>query len=165
MMSDTQPRAGERGPGNYFEQTKVSGIQNIARDIAHRLHMRHRLGGTEYIITQRPHELMILIQKHWHKMMRQALAKRAATDDSNTEKLVELSRQITYMQNLQFAESPWEAPEARVFVITPEAAAGFPPDCCAIYMTAPVNEELFKKITSNMQATRLVVQYGPLVQP
>jgi hypothetical protein len=163
-VSETQLQAGEREPGNYFEQAKVSGMQNIARDIAHRLHMRHRLGGTEYILAQQPHDLLALIQKHWHKMMRQALAKRAATDDSNTEKLVELSRQITYMQNLQFSENPWETPDARVFILTLEAVIDFPPNCCAIYLTTPVNNALLGKITSRMDTTRLIVQYGSVDQ-
>ncbi len=159
-MSETQLQAGEREPGNYFEQAKVSGMQNIARDIARRLHLRHRLGGTEYIIAEQPHDLLILVQKHWQKMMRQALAKRAATDDSNTEKLVELSRQITYMQNLQFSENPWETADARVFIITLEAATDFPPDCCAMYLTVSASNSLMSKITSRMATTRLIVQYG-----
>jgi len=92
-------------------------------------------------------------------MMRQALAKRAATDDSNTEKLIELSRQITYMQNLRFTVRPWDEPESRVAVVAPESIADFPPNCCAMYIAAFLSEQTVQAITSKMLVPKLIVFY------
>ncbi len=158
-MTVIQSLEGEYEPGNYFERPKIFGIQNIARDIAQRLYMRHRLGGAEYVVAGKPGELLALVEKRWRRMMHQILVKRAATNDSDTEKLIEFSRQIAYMQTLQFTENPLDEPEARVVMVTPDAAAAFPPACSTMYIIAVVDEKMTHRITSQMPYPRSLIKY------
>ncbi len=148
---------GEREPGNYFEQAKIFGIQNIAGDIAHRLYMRHRLGGREYIITDQPTQLLTLIQKRWTRLTHQALKKRRSATD--TEQLIELSRQITYMQNLCFTEQPFDEPDTAIIATTYTSAITYPPICRTMYIAATLEDTQIRALTNLMPTPSQVVVY------
>jgi hypothetical protein len=143
--------------GRYLERVKIKGMANVALDIAERLYLRHRLGGKEYIITAEPHELLSLVQKRWAKLTRQSLKQRESATD--TEAIIELSRQITYMQNLRFTKQPFDEPEARVVATTFESAIIFPPVCGTMYVSTLIQPAQLAALTGQMPTPRVVVVY------
>lgn len=143
--------------GLYLERVNIRGIVNIAHDIADRLRLRHRLGGKEYIITEQPDELLVAVQKQWARLTQQMLKQRRSATD--TEAIIELSRQITYMQNLKFTGEPFEDRDARIVATTYESAIGFPPACYAMYVIVSVTQIQLQALTSQMSEPSHIVVY------
>lgn len=141
----------------FTEQRSINGKNLLSWDLAHHLYMRS-VRDKVIIVTEKPVDLLASTRKQWLKLMRQVMRQRAST--LNTVRTLELTEQISYMQNLQFsAKRPQEYLDADVTFATAEDFIKIAPICRTAYITCKIEREKLHMLTSWMPQNGVVVEY------
>lgn len=141
----------------YTEQRSINGKSLLSWDLAHHLYMRS-MRDKVIVVTDKPADLLATTRKQWLKLMRQVLRQRAST--LNTVRSLELTEQISYMQNLRFsAKRPQEYLNADVTFATAEDLIKIAPICRTAYITCKIEREKLHMLTSWMPRNGVVVEY------
>lgn len=141
----------------YTEQRLIDGKNLLSWDLAHHLYMRS-VRDKVIVVTEKPGDLLAATRKQWLKLMRQVMRQRAST--LNTVRSLELTEQISYMQNLQFsAKQPQEYLEVDVTFATAEGLIQVTPICRTAYITCKIEREKLHMLTSWMPQNGVVVEY------
>jgi hypothetical protein len=113
------------------------------------------------VATDRPVELLSATRRQWFKLMRQAMRQRSST--LNAARAVELTNQISYMQNLRFsAKRPEDYLDADVTFATAEDLIRAAPICRTAYITYDIGKKNLHMLTSWMPEGGVVVIYAHL---
>ena len=146
-----------RMQGLFVEQRNLHGNASLSWDIAHHMYARQLRGGIA-IVAEQPGVLLVSVKKQWRKLIRQVQDERGTTIDAT--KIVELTREIAWMQNIRFtAEPPKHDPLAEVMFATASQYIETPPTCHTLYVTHPVDRVQLHMLVSWMPARGLVVTY------
>ncbi len=141
----------------YTEQRSINGKSLLSWDLAHHLYLRSAHDKV-IVVTDKPVDLLAATRKQWLKLMRQVLRQRAST--LNTVRSLELTEQISYMQNLRFsAKRPQEYLDADVTFATAEDFIKIAPICRTAYITCKIEREKLHMLTSWMPKNGVVVEY------
>jgi hypothetical protein len=141
----------------YTEQRSISGKDTLSWDLAHHMYLRS-VHEKVIVVTDKPVRLLSATRKQWLKLMRKAMRQRSET--LNTIRSVELTNQISYMQNLSFsAKCPVGDLIADVTFATAEDFVGVAPVCSTAYVTTRIEKARLHVLTSWMPENGVVVMY------
>ncbi|HZM64024.1 MAG TPA: hypothetical protein VFB59_02725 [Candidatus Saccharimonadales bacterium] len=144
----------------YTEQREINGKNLLSWDLAHHLYLRSSHDKV-IVATNRPVELLSATRRQWLKPMRQAMRQRSST--LNAVRAVELTNQISYMQNLRFsAKRPEDYLDADVTFATADDLIKTAPICRTAYVTYDIGKEKLHMLTSWMPEGGVVVTYAHL---
>jgi hypothetical protein len=142
----------------YTEQRSINGKNLLSWDLAHHLYMRS-VRDKVIIVTDKPLELLAATRKQWLKLMRQVARQRAGT--LNAVRSLELTNQLSYMQNLCFsARQPQDYLEADVTFATADDFIKITPICRTAYMAYDISKEKQHMLTAWMPVGGVVVIYA-----
>ena len=142
----------------YVEQRSINGKTLLSWDLAHHLYA-HGTQGKVVIVCEKPTDLLSTMKKQWLKLMRQAQRERAST--LNAIRIYELTRQISWMQQLTFsAKFADDLVGIGVALATTEDLLRVPPVCSALYITYPIEKEKLYMLTAWMPKRAAVVLYA-----
>ena len=144
----------------YTERREINGKNLLSWDLAHHLYLRSSRDKI-IVATDKPVELLSATRKQWFKLMRQAMRQRSST--LNAVRSVELSNQISFMQNLRFsAKEPGDYLDADVTFATADDLIKTAPICRTAYVTCDIGKEKLHMLTSWMPEGGVVVIYARL---
>src|SRR6266702_4549119 len=141
----------------YTEQRSLNGKDTLSWDLAQHMYLRSAQGKV-IVVTDKPRELCSATSKQWMKLMRKVMRQRAST--LNATRVVELTYQICYMQNLRLsARQPNDYLEAGVTFATADDLIRVAPICHSAYITSEIEDEKLHMLTSWMPEGGVVVVY------
>ncbi|HSX28453.1 MAG TPA: hypothetical protein VLF60_03315 [Candidatus Saccharimonadales bacterium] len=141
----------------YVEQRDLDGEGSVSWDIAHHMYSR-QIRGTIAVVAKEPFVLMRTVKKQWLRVYRQVQRERSSTLDAT--RILELTHQLAYMQNLSFtSKPPHDLLEADVTFATAEDFVAIPPICHTMYVTYEVSKEQLHMMTAWMPKKGVVVMY------
>lgn len=143
--------------GLYIELRSLNGKTLLSWDLAHHIYARG-MQGKVAVVTDKPVESLATTKKQWLKLMRQVQRERSST--LNAVRIDELTRQIVWMQKLNFsAKLPDDLLDADVTFASADDFVRVPPVCSTIYATYPFAREKLHLLTSWMPKNGVVVEY------
>ncbi|MEV0476979.1 hypothetical protein [Streptomyces prunicolor] len=138
--------------------------RSLSYDIARHIADYH-LHGRIFVVADTS-TFLSAVRKGWFRVKRKLDLERARTVDA--EKVAALRRKLNIMDALVFTLNPSMAdtPDA-VFFTTSEELAKKPRQCLVLYLTHPVDDATYERLTSYMPVGGLVVRYNepPPQQP
>jgi hypothetical protein len=144
----------------YVEQRDINGKNLLSWDLAHHLYLRSEQDKI-VVATDKPVELLSATRKQWFKLMRHVMRQQAST--LNVPRLIELAKQISYMQNLHFSTKlPGDYLDADITFATIDDLISSAPICRTAYITYDVSQEKQYMLTSWMPPDGVVVIYTQL---
>jgi hypothetical protein len=144
----------------YTEQREINGKNLLSWDLAHHLYLRSPHDKV-IVATDRPVELLSATRRQWFKLMRQAMRQRSST--LNAVRSIELTNQVSFMQNLRFsAKEPGDYLDADVTFATADDLIRTAPICRTAYVTYDIGKEKLHMLTSWMPEGGVVVIYAHL---
>ena len=144
----------------YTEQREINGKNLLSWDLAHHLYLRSPHDKV-IVATDRPMELLSATRRQWFKLMRQAMRQRSST--LNAVRSIELTNQVSFMQNLRFsAKEPGDYLDADVTFATADDLIKTAPICRTAYVTYDISKEKLHMLTSWMPEGGVVVIYAHL---
>jgi hypothetical protein len=151
-------------------------LLRIVRDKMHELHIEHRERGASLardlarqlssknmhykaaIVSNNPVVLLAATKRQWMKLIRRTERERFST--LNAVRIAGLTKQIAWMQSMQFsAKPPEDLLEADVTFAAAEDFVRTPPVCQLIYVTYEFSNEKLYLLTSWMPKGGTVVIY------
>ena len=144
----------------YTEQREINGKNLLSWDLAHHLYLRSPHDKV-IVATDKPVELLSATRRQWFKLMRQAMRQRSST--LNAVRSIELTNQVSFMQNLRFsAKQPEDYLDADVTLATADDLIKTAPICRTAYITYDIGKEKLHMLTSWMPEGSVVVIYARL---
>lgn len=103
--------------------------------------------------------LISVVRKYWLRLTRAMQKERAST--LNTEKILQLTYDITHMQHMEFAARPFrDDPRADVFFVTPGQLSSLPANCFSLYILEEINVETLNRVVGQLPHMALVIDYS-----
>lgn len=139
----------------YIEWRATKKLELQVAEIMQHFEKRHELGSA-VILTDNPTATFKLAEKYWQRLTRQAQKHREAK--SSAEDILEITRTISRMQRVTFsAKDPSLEPDAKLYVLSPDAFATLPAHCFTFYCLTALPELPVLKL---LAVDALIVSFG-----
>lgn len=141
----------------YVERRTLRGATKLSQDIAAHLYTRPYDSKT-IVLTDRPHDLMSVVIKHWRKIERQVQRQRSSTIDPFRK--MELTEELARMQQLYFSLKPEHyQTDKSVSFANASLAFDLPTTCNTLYVARPATEDALTLLGCWVQHHGLLVAY------
>ena len=143
--------------GFYIEKRTLAADTNLSTDLAQHILLRGTKGMV-VVVTDKPHDLGSITKKQWELLIRKVQRERAST--LRAGRIAELSRQIDWMQRLNFSTKIRDdLPESSVIFATPPELAKLPPICSTLYITCGLDDRQLHFIASWLPKSCVIIRY------
>jgi hypothetical protein len=131
------------------------GANPSTKDLTRHLFTRMSCGKVVIISDK---SLLSALRKQWLRLIRKVQRERSSTLD--TIRIFELTNILMRMHSLRFTtQYPPDDYPGDVYIVNPEQALEWAPDCRTMYITCPIKQETIHTITAWMPKGSLVVLY------